>query len=506
MRRGLTVLCVLGCGGCADPFAPDLTPVPREEVCAASPDWLPITPDLSASPGAFDPLPHPASECPFYRAAWQLFLAAAQPDAAGEPAFKSFATMDGLFRGATPRPPPGPTRSWLGHIKQPGGGWLLLDQKGQLVYYGIHVNQAYADFIRDNGLDSARAIQDADPGLFLPSGVVMYKSAWQRVDAAEPSLSRYVTTRAWLPHVSQVAGQIVEDRDRAELATVRLLALHVVFALPGHPELVWATFEHSAGAPDLMPADGKRDVAPIDSRNVNPQSGATDALTIISQQDHLLYKGGTPIGEAMRTHPETELLFDEANQQFPGQQSSIYRLYPASKSNTATPEPAITSLNFNMEAVFRLAEARGQLSAADRRPYYRLVGALWLDKPGTFALDRSLQNDATSPLGGDPDFAREIAANGSDSPLSIVAGEDRLSSTAMETFTQGPDSFNNCFACHNTQATSARGVPFARDRLGLQVLTPKLLNVSRLLSQFVLEECGDSVVTAADGTRRIACP
>jgi hypothetical protein len=89
-------------------------------------------------------------------------------------------------------------------------------------------------------------------------------------------------------------------------------------------------------------------------------------------------------------------------------------------------------------------------------------------------------------------FAQDIKDNGSDSVYSILAGEDRMSSTAMESFTQAPGAFNNCFTCHNTQAITANGVPLVKDTSGIKLLDPGLLNVSHILSQFLLEEYEDA--------------
>jgi hypothetical protein len=166
-------------------------------------------------------------------------------------------------------------------------------------------------------------------------------------------------------------------------------------------------------------------------------------------------------------------------------------MYPASKSNTTHPDDAITSLNFNVETLFTRAQASGQLSPNDKRGHYRLVGAVWMDKPAYFKHESPIQNDLSSPFAasaGRAKFEAEIRDNGSDSELSILAGEDRLSSTAMESFTQAPDSFPNCFSCHNTQAITAKGVPSDHDSQGTVLITPKLLNVSHVLSQFLLEE------------------
>ena len=45
----------------------------------------------------FEPLPHPAGECPFYRGGWQAFLVAMQPDASGTPAIVSYPTIDVVY-------------------------------------------------------------------------------------------------------------------------------------------------------------------------------------------------------------------------------------------------------------------------------------------------------------------------------------------------------------------------------------------------------------------------
>src|SRR6185295_17567642 len=120
-------------------------------------------------------------------------------------------TIDTMFTFTKPLPS---TRSWLGDIKQAGGRQILIDQNGRTLFYGIHANQAFDG----------------------PGGT----------------------------------PKIHEDRDNPREITVRLLALHVVFTLPGHPEFVWATFEHSDGVPDNRATDLHRDVAPIHPGTGNP--------------------------------------------------------------------------------------------------------------------------------------------------------------------------------------------------------------------------------------------
>jgi hypothetical protein len=512
--------CLAIFAGCSDPFpfnatpkpGPDAEPPAQEEICESSANWLPSTPELDQ----FDPPPHPESECPFYRGVWQNFLKATQPDpVSGRPALQSYPTIETMFQHSKPL---SPNRSWLGDIKQAGGRQILIDQNGRSLYYGIHANQAFADFVKANGLDTPGGIRDADPTLFFPGGMVIFKSAWQEVDANDPTLGDYISTKTTVPHLSQdMSGpngtpRIIEDRNNPREITVRLLALHVVYSLPGHPEFIWGTMEHSTGAPDTKAADGHRNVAPIHPGASNPTHDDPDNrqdTTVISTDPHLLYRQGTTAQAGNQPISEVDLRLDEGTQSFPGQQTSIYRMFPASKSNSTHPDDAITSLNHNTEALFAQAAAAGILPQVDKRGHYRLVGAQWLDKPAFFRLNTSLQNDASSPLvinplveGKDVNQADDrkqmindgtaplddIVAHGSDSAFSLTAGEDRLSSTAMESFTQGPDAFPNCFNCHNTQAIQAKGVPFLRDNSSPILIQPKMLNVTHIFAQFLLDD------------------
>lgn len=524
IRLPLWAFGALALASCSDPFHIDTTSTGGAlEDCAASSDWLPTTPAISQ----FKPLPHPATECPFYRGGWQNFLIAMQPtDSQGTPALFSYPTIDTVFQSSQPH---AAVRSALGDIKQAGGRQILVDQNGNSLYYGIHVNQAYADFIAANGLqtaDAIRAVPTNAPDLFFPAGVVELKSAWQVVEGDAATIAAqtadFISANTTVPTLSVDPNThlMIEDKDTPRPVTVRLLAIHVVFTLPGHPEFVWASFEHSSGTPDASAVDGHRDVAPIHPGDMNPDPSdpyITKDTTDIADTDYLLYKAHTIAKDANLAVDETTLSanFDQTTQTFTGQQTSIYRAYPASKSNTVDPDDAITSLNHNVEAVFAQAVAANTIDpTVDKRGHYRLVGAQWMDKPEYFAVDSPLQNDDTSPFAQPPSadgvgigqtaFDMHIQADGSDSPYSILAGEDRLSSTAMESFTQPPGSFPNCLSCHNTQAINSNGVPCARDSTGIKLVDPGLLNVSHVISQFLLEECQGSTPPAWCATSK--CP
>ncbi len=554
------------------------TALTANEDCPISAEWFPSTPPVRM----FVPSPHPDTECPFYRGAYENFLVSTQPDTSGDPALVHWATLDDAFVGAPHAQRNTQSRAWLGVVRQAGYRSVLIDQDGHTLYYGLHMNQAFVDFIRANDLRTVKGILNVDPNLSFPPGLVEVKTAWKDIDPADfpggkvppPSgfpgdpgdYSNYITTRAWVPHLSKdpQTGILVEDPNSPRLIKVALVALHAVYTLPGHPEFVWGSVQHvnlgavdrtaSAaqgaamyGAPDNQPDPGAipvifaPDGGPGDPNNL--QVGA-----VLSQTGFLLYKGGTPENLANQPYTNQELMFDETTQSFPGQQTSIYRMFPGSKSQQLSPDTAIVSLNANLTAIAHEQQLSGPV---DVRLNYHVVAAVWMDKPSLFGLGRdgqglSLQNDdGTNPLaldaiasgnlhpelnegttcgtplgpsggsgnvpgapntvpgcatradvvarGPTPQQAieQDVLANGTSSPFSILGGEDRLSSTAMESFTQAPVSFPNCFSCHNTQPITLNGVPPSRDTQSPVVIAkPAMINVSHMFSEFVVRECG----------------
>jgi hypothetical protein len=194
---------------CTDPTKPNFTPteVESEEICEASMDWLAPTgtPELPQ----FLPVPHPAGECPFYRSGWQNFLVAMQPDSQGVPAILNYPTIDQVFQ---PLKPKSPTRSFLGDIKQAGGREILIDANGNSLYYGIHVNEAFKDFIATNKLTTAALLKayptnPATKNLIFPPGVAEFKSAWQLVEGTPAQIADqtkdYISIQTTIPTLVQ---------------------------------------------------------------------------------------------------------------------------------------------------------------------------------------------------------------------------------------------------------------------------------------------------------------
>lgn len=678
------------------------------EDCMPGGDWIPGDGGPPPAVRQFTPPPHPDTECPFYRGAYQNFMIATTPllgnagpsQSASDPAIVNYPTIDDAFQFTNPHLTrntgtqwfePGDAgvtqhaalvaagtktgRAWLGAVRQAGLRNVLIDQDDHTLYYGLHMNQAFYDFIQENGLNTVNGVLTAPQNLSLPPGLVEFKTAWKDIDPQDfpngvvppppegdyacsgstspymipqgmgviPPLAAdggagstcvspswdasYITTMAWLPYLTQDSdGVMVEDADHPVLRKVALVAIHSVYTLPGHPEMVWGSIQHVdlnaydpgpiefagvsiQGAPDSQPyATG-----PNGPALPNQQSGSQNQnITLApSTNNWLLYSANTPENQALNPLAATSaggpgaLVFDEATQSFPneGKQESVYRMFPGSKANTLEPDTAVFSLNSNLNYLYAQAIASGAIDPTkDKRFNYRLVAAVWMDKPyffgtsypsstnppGTVGQGVSLQNDdGTNPLvvgvcgtgsacdhhpnpdlypnvsqgtfcgtpldstdtsgdspnatganntvpgcstrvddlgwgddplqlylntfasgsgPGDPNGVPPLFAAGTDYEFSLLGGEDRLSSTAMETFTQN-GTFHNCFACHNTQPISTNGVPIsAADPTGKPLLTrPGLINISHLFSEFVLrdaeEVCNATAIPCPNGAQ-----
>jgi hypothetical protein len=115
--------------------------------------------------------------------------------------------------------------------------------------------------------------------------------------------------------------------------------------------------------------------------------------------------------------------------------------------------------------MFKDAVAKRTITDVDKRQYYRLVGAIWLDQPVSGPAPSFLVKQRFS-------IAHDQSTDDDGQPL---AGEGRLGSTAMESFTQFEQGAPNCFSCHDTSAVRDKRVLVEAARL----------NVSHVLSKYM---------------------
>ncbi len=440
-----------------------------EEACkltqAESAALLPRT----APPRNLKPLAEPGKalpdDCGFYKWAWEAFLYATQP-ADGKTALLSLATFEDVFKVKESRlfadQQPGllslaPQRAKAGgaagtalfkmrDMLQAGSRDVLVDQQGNAVWYAIHLNKTFQSFVQDYGLLDVEKLRNLPKDLEFRTGSLELKSAWKIIEGPPPK--NYITTRAVIPvFKTDQSGDIVRDGGKTRVVTVALLGLHVVGTIEGHPEFIWATFEHV-----LHEGTGpwQRDLAP--TAKANP-SGSAPPIVESGPENYTLYPkvnakdGATPARDANDGESLYSLKLDEKTQTF-SPHSNVYRVFPGSKSDDPEEDDAVTSLNADMQAHFQ------SLGGYDVRSNYQLVGGIWLNTP---------QDDFKAGV----DFQAE-AAKPRKQPL--FGGEDRLSNMSMESFTQPSNSSPNCFSCHNTEGVSGLGA--------------SRLNMSHALSKF----------------------
>jgi len=420
--------------------------------------------------GGCKPLPHPAGECRFYQHSWHEFLIATQPDAQGRPAFLSWNTVENTFGLGAGQPSPAIPVLTAG-VTQAGGRQVVIDQNGNALYYGMHMNPAFVSFVNASQLTTANGILAADPNLVFPSTLAMVetKEAWMIVNGAVPN--NFITTTAMVPTlgIDPATNQVVTDDTNLRMVTVQLVAIHIVHTIGGHPEFIWSSFQHANAA------TGETDVAPS---GPDLPGTAVPLTTVVSPLRHLLYAANTRVSNSNRG--VLTPLLNAATQTFTTPPTSIYRMFPGSKSADSAIDDDVAATNDSMTTRFTTAPRPGAL---DKRPNYRLVGAIWQDLPDkTFAVNKALVNEGFYPANSMQ--AADLLLNGSDSAFSITGGEDRLSSTAMESFTQAGASFPNCFSCHDTQATSANGTPQVRSQLPV-LMKPGKINVSHIFNEVV---------------------
>jgi hypothetical protein len=296
-----------------------------------------------------------------------------------------------------------------------------------------------------SGLANKETLKNLPSDLAFRTGSIEFKSAWKTLENDSPD---YITADALIPVFKKdpKTGEISLNDGKTKKVKVGLLALHVVGVIDGHPEFIWATFEHTS--PVKNEGFRIRDLAP--SADHEPKDGVPNQKINDLRVNYLLYKSAPnaslppPSGSKLK-----DLKLDENHQKF-SPVSTVFRVFPASKNppdkdDNGKEDGAVLSINQHVQDLF---EHRAKDGHKDDRSNYSLVGAVWLNDPATDFKPNQIFNDSPPSKG--------------------FGGENALSSMAMESFTQ--TNFQNCFNCHDT------GKPNG--------LTPSNLNVSHALSRF----------------------
>lgn len=295
-------------------------------------------------------------------------------------------------------------------------GDALLSQGNSLVYYTIVVNDVYAYFLTGNktgGITPAAtefpntATELAQVTAFATSKGVTFpdpnalgvevKMSW--VDASTiSSPGNYIQVSATVPNYNTSNPSQWVPSGTKDI-TLALVGVHFVATVLGHPEMIWATFEHFGNTPNnaytYTSTTGNQTI-PQDNTGTwlfcvtNCPTGST------FNQSHAVLSGanivGKPAGSAISP-------------------SNTQRTNP-----WGLPGTAAASVGSNTQIVSINNSVLSQLLSGDMRKNYFMLGATWT-------------------IGGAPP-----------TPSGIQVGTNLLANSTMETYVQGS---TNCFTCHD---------------------------------------------------------
>lgn len=373
--------------------------------CLAPPEWFPHSQTPEPDPNQpFD------SFCAFHQWAWQSFLWLTQTVDGGELRFETFPTVADVIAGRKPPGDGGPLRlavrtqktdaphQALDEVTQADSLGVLVDHRGRALYYSQQVNPAMFEEIVTLKWNDPAVLNEIPPDTEFQVGDVELKASWKIVEPGTDA-SRFYVRPALVDRLAQGPdGTIVVDEKAPPLEVeVALVGLHVVGWVEGHPEAIWATFEHDDNAPDFAPEQSP--TAPV------------------SDRDWTFYTAGTQAQDCNQVDTQ-DLELDPATQELTPVTQACRQFPHGMVAGTKDPNDlqnlaAIESLN---------ASVKSRLGSGDPSGNYFEVGAIWTNG------DLQPNNDQQ---------AHRI-------------GSTLLNSAVIETFTQNVQSENNCFSCHNT--------------------------------------------------------
>jgi hypothetical protein len=424
--------------------------------CDAPDVWF----GTSGTPVPLNAEPQRGDDCAFYKLAWQTFLYVTDQAEDGlrllgyetyADVFKSdqkAAPLTAAFRQKRlqelgPQLRKTAESAAAEDIFQAGSNAVLLDQNGHAILYSIMMNPLFAAFVRSNDYTDKKKLAAAPADQELPTGVVELKAAWQIVSADNPPKDRLIVS-AMVPWLIDAGnGKLKADKTRPLRAvTVALIGLHVVMRPEGHPEMIWATFEYDRNAPSAI-----GNPAPAVSTCRNPNKPSPNGSINDDGQPYLLFASAG----VTNAKPVSIAIIDPDNQVFEATpKTSIARTFPFSHCSPALDEnQAVKEINKAVAALNK--SAKGKITDAARKNY-SLIGAVWMDEPRNPNGNRGFREKRIFE-----DFE--------------LGGENRLSNTSMESFTQTGSP--NCLSCHDTTGKGA--------------LEPKRLNGSHIFKKFSAE-------------------
>jgi hypothetical protein len=316
---------------------------------------------------------------------------------------------------------------------------VLLTQSGALIYYATMVNDVFAYFLtgtKGGGITpmptqfpttqaelnkvvtfaAAHGKTFPDPNALA----IEIKTSWVET-AGLANASSYITMVGTVPTYDKTDPKhwIPNGQKTVQLA---LVGMHVVGSANGHPEMIWATFEHFGNTPNATYTYNS-------TGGPNPKTVTQDTSgTWLFCPNGATSNFNTPLQSANGA----DIVSNSNNPIGP---SNTIRFKPWGGAAGQDPNPLVADIAAsNTQIISMNNSVRGQLVGADIRKNYFFMGATWT-------------------IGGAPPSGSFPNGNG--------VGTSQLANTTMETFQTISSSFsasNNCFGCHVGNTTSVSHV------------------------------------------------
>jgi hypothetical protein len=323
---------------------------------------------------------------------------------------------------------------------------VLLSQSGSLVYYMISVNDVYEAFFRtvQSGEVSAEACKNVPqkPAYRFPTTqpelnkVIAYaashnkpignpnalcievKTSWVEADSLPDKGAGYIKMKAKIPtYDTGHRNHWIYTGESKIPVPLALVGMNIAGSARGHPEMIWAAFEHLDNTPN----------APFSYVNkcsklicADPGTGGTWVLCHDGAKKGFNTRRQKMCGDDIVSTGKMDI----------GPTNTI-RYKPFGAACDKKPNPSIdNSAESNTQIISINNSIREQLDLNDVRRKYFMLGATW------------------STGGANPMFS----FNGKSGN---IVGASQLANSTMETYTEKKSEWKrdgSCFACHRNDA------------------------------------------------------